>query len=332
MKQSASRRSALWRIAFYVIVFGLVQKPASGAEDGYPSRPVHIIVPLAAGGATDILARPIAAKLHQMLGQPFVVENRGGAGGNIGGEVVAHAAPDGYTILFTSSGLVVANKFVFEKMNFDPDKDFVPIVTIASLSNVLVVPKKSPFNSVRDIIDSAKKEPGRLFFGSGGVGTSNHLAGELFEFLEGIDIKHVPYRGGGPAVIAALSGEVSMLFATVPTAIGHINSGEFKPLAVTGESRSPLLPEVPTMNEAGVSGFTMDVWIGALAPRNTSPEIVAKLNGAIGKVLMDPEVVSVLKREGYEPAAGTPQEMEAKIQKESALWQKVIAAAGSRIQ
>jgi tripartite-type tricarboxylate transporter receptor subunit TctC len=322
----------LRQIALATFVTAFMQSSAYAAEDQYPSRPVQIIVPFSPGGSTDILARPIAAKLQEIFGQPFVIENRGGAGGNIGATAVAHATPDGYTIMMTTSGVAVVNKSLYANLNYDPETDLVPISIVASLPNMLVVAKKSPFNSVRDLINGAKAEPGHLTFGSGGVGTSNHLAGELLKYVEKIDIIHVPYRGGGPAVIAALSGEVSMLFATIPTAIGQVRAGQLKALAVTSRQRSSAAPDIPTMAEAGVKDFAMEIWIGALAPKGTPPEITAKLSKAIAKVLQEPDILARLKTEGYEPVASTPEEMGKQIKTESALWKKVLGAAGIRAQ
>jgi len=276
--------------------------------------------------------RAIAAKLQDMLGQPFVIENRGGAGGNIGAAAVAFAKPDGYTLMMTTSGVVVVNKSLYSNLSFDPENDFVPISIIASLPNVLVVAKKSPFNSVGDIVRAAKAEPGHLTFGSGGIGTSNHLSGELLKYIEKIDITHIPYRGGGPAVIAALSGETSMLFATMPSAIGQVRAGQLKALAVTSRQRAAALPDVPTMAEAGVQDFAVEIWIGALAPKGTPLEITEKLSKAIAEVLKDPDIRKRLEAEGYNPVASTPADMSKQIQTESALWKKVIGAAGLHAQ
>jgi tripartite-type tricarboxylate transporter receptor subunit TctC len=322
----------LRKIGFAMIFVAAAQVTVYGAEDHYPSRPVHVILPFSPGGSTDILVRPIAAKLQDMLGQPFVIENRGGAGGNIGAAAVAFAKPDGYTLMMTTSGVVVVNKSLYSNLSFDPENDFVPISIIASLPNVLVVAKKSPFNSVGDIVRAAKAEPGHLTFGSGGIGTSNHLSGELLKYIEKIDITHIPYRGGGPAVIAALSGETSMLFATMPSAIGQVRAGQLKALAVTSRQRAAALPDVPTMAEAGVQDFAVEIWIGALAPKGTPLEITEKLSKAIAEVLKDPDIRKRLEAEGYNPVASTPADMSKQIQTESALWKKVIGAAGLHAQ
>ena len=322
----------LWLTAKASVVIASMLFPAFAAEKAYPSRPVQIIIPFSPGGSTDILVRPIALKLQQLLGQPFVIDNRGGAGGNIGANAVAHAKPDGYTIMMTTSGVAVVNKSLYANLSYDPETDLVPISIVASLPNMLVVAKTSPFNSLQDLVAGAKTAPGRLTFGSGGVGTSNHLAGELLKFVEKIDLTHVPYRGGGPAVLATMSGEVSMLFATISTAIGQVKAGQLKGLAVTGQQRSSVAPDVPTMSEAGVKDFEMEIWIGALAPKGTPSEITEKLSRSIASVIADPDILSRLKSEGYEPVASTPGEMEKQIKTEAALWKKVIISAGLHAQ
>ena len=305
---------------------------AAAADNDFPSKPIHVIIPMAPGGATDILVRPLADKLSKILGSPVIVDNRGGAGGNIGGDLVAKSPPDGYTLLITTSGLMVANKSLYEKLPFDPESDFAPVGIIASLPNVLVVARDSPYRSVQDVIAAARQKPGTLTFASGGSGSSNHLAGELLKSLAGIDMVHVPYRGGGPAVIAVMAGDVTMLFATLPSAIPQVEAGKLRALAVTSRTRASSLPQVPTMIEAGVKDFDFSIWIGALAPRGTPPSIVDKFHNAIVQALDDPDIKQRLRAEGYERVGGTPAEMTAVMRAESATWSKVIKAAGIRAQ
>jgi tripartite-type tricarboxylate transporter receptor subunit TctC len=304
---------------------------AAGAHaQPYPDKPVRVIVPFAAAGSTDILIRTVGQKMAETLGQTLVIDNRGGAGGAIGAELAAHAAPDGYTIMATTSGVVVVNQSLYKKLAYDPIRDFAPITVIASLPNMLVVQPASPVNSVRELIELAKGRPGQLTYASGGNGTSNHLAGELLKYLAKIDLTHVPYKGGGPAVLAVTAGEVTMLFATMPSAIPQVSAGRLKALAVTSRTRSAAAPNLPTMMEAGVKDFEVATWIGALAPRGTPPQIIGVLHKAFVSALQSTQVAARLRAEGYDPVGGTPQEMAASIVAEAATWSRVIKAAGIR--
>ena len=294
----------------------------------YPDKPIRVVVPFAAAGSTDILIRTVGQKMSESLKQTLVIDNRGGAGGAIGAELAAHAVPDGYTIMATTSGVVVVNQSLYKKLGYDPIKDFAPIAIIASLPNMLVVHPTSPVKNVQELIALAKAKPGQLTYASGGNGTSNHLAGELIKYLGHIDITHVPYKGGGPAVLAVAAGEVTMLFATMPSAIPQVSAGRLKALAVTSRKRSAAAPNLPTMIEAGVKDFEVAIWIGALAPRGTPPQIIGVLNKSIVNALQATEVAARLRAEGYEPIGSTPQEMAAGIATESATWSRVIKAAG----
>ena len=286
------------------------------------------MVPFAAAGSTDILIRLVGHKIAQTLGQSLVIDNRGGAGGAIGAELAAHALPDGYTIMATTSGVIVVNPSLYKKLHYDPIRDFAPITVIASLPNMLVVHPASAVKTVQELIDLAKARRAELTYASGGNGTSNHLAGELMKYLAKIELTHVPYKGGGPAVLAVVSGEVSMLFATMPSAIPQVSAGRLKALAVTSRKRSPAAPNLPTMIEAGIKDFEVAIWIGALAPRGTPRAIIGILNKAIVNALQAAEVAARLRAEGYEPVGSTPQEMSASITAESATWSRVIKAAG----
>lgn len=315
-------------LAFIYAFFLLLAPAAFGADTEFPIKSIRVIVPMAPGGAIDILARPLAEQMAKVLGVPLIIDNRSGAGGNIAGDLVAKSPADGYTLLVTTSGLIVANKSLYNTLSFDPDSDFVPVGIIASLPNVLVVSPDSPYQSVQDVIAAAKQKPGTLTFASGGTGSSNHLAGELFKYVAGIDMIHVPYRGGGPAVIAVMSGDVTMLFATMPSAVTQVKAGKLRALAVTTKDRASAMPQVPTMVEAGVKDFVVSIWVGALAPRGTPAPVIEKLNKAIVQALKDPDVLRRLRAEGYEAVGDTPAQMDAVIKTESAQWARVIKAAG----
>ena len=304
------------------------QTASTSSGQAYPDKPIRVVVPFAAAGSTDILIRTVGQKMSESLGQTLVIDNRGGAGGAIGAALAARAVPDGYTIMATTSGVMVVNPSLYAKLPYDPVKDFAPIGIIASLPNMLVVHPTLPAKNVQELIALAKASPGKFTYASGGNGTSNHLAGELLKFLAKVDLTHVPYKGGGPAVLAVLSNEVTLLFATMPSAIPQVAGGRLKALAVTSLQRSTAAPTLPTMIEAGVKDFEVSIWIGAMAPRGTPVAIIGKLNQEIAKALRAPEVAARLRAEGYEPVGGTPQEMAAAITAESATWARVIKAAG----
>ncbi|MGZ5126662.1 MAG: Bug family tripartite tricarboxylate transporter substrate binding protein [Burkholderiales bacterium] len=306
----------------------LIPARAHAADAPYPVKPIRVIVPFAAGGSTDILIRTVGQKLSEQLQQQLLIDNRGGAGGAIGAELAAKAPPDGYTIMATTSGVVVVNPSLYKKLSYDPLNDFAPIAIIASLPNMLVVHPSLPVKNVKDLIALAKVHPGQLTYASGGNGTSNHLAGELLKYLAGVNVTHVPYKGGGPAVLAVLTGEVTMLFATMPSAMAQVKDKRLKALAVTSRKRSSAAPELPTMIEAGVKDFDVSIWIGIMAPHGSPEVAIARLNKEVGKALQAPEVASRLRSEGYEPVGSTPNEMTASIKTESAIWARVIKAAG----
>ncbi|MBI3068301.1 MAG: tripartite tricarboxylate transporter substrate binding protein [Betaproteobacteria bacterium] len=309
---------------------------ASGAGEAraqaYPAKPVRFIVPFAPGGSSDILARAISQKLAEGLGQPVVIDNRGGAGGNIGAEVAAKAAPDGYTVFFSTSGVVNVNPSLYRKLAFDPARDFAPVSIVASLPNMLVVHPSVPARSVKELISLARSRPGALNYASGGSGTSNHLAGELFKTLARVDVTHVPYKGGGPAVVAVLSGEVALLFATMPSALPHVKANRLRALAVTTTKRSHAAPQLPTVAESGLPGFEVAIWVGALVPAGTPKEIIGRLHAEIVRTLKVAEVRGRLLGEGYEPVGNTPEQMAANIKTETAKWAKVVKSAGIRAE
>ena len=311
-----------------VLVLLLASVGAGAADGDYPVKPIRVIVPFATGGSTDILIRTVGQRMSESLGQSLLIDNRGGAGGALGAEITAKAPPDGYTIMATTSGVVVVNPSLYKKLSYDPQRDFLPVSIIASLPNMLVVPPSMPVKDVRALIALAKTRPGQLTYASGGNGTSNHLAGALLSYLAGVDITHVPYKGGGPAVLAAMTGEVAMLFATMPSAMQQVKSGRLRALAVTGRARSAAIPELPTMIEAGVKDFVVSIWIGIVVPRGVAANVVDRLNKEVVKALQVPAVIVRLREEGYEPVASTPENMVADIKTETATWARVIKAAG----
>jgi tripartite-type tricarboxylate transporter receptor subunit TctC len=303
---------------------------AHAAEAAYPVRPVRVVVPFAPGGSTDLLSRLMGQRLTQQMGQTFVVDNRGGAGGALGAELVAKAPRDGYTLMATTSGVIVVNPSLYGKLSYDPERDFAPISIMAAVTNMLVVPPSMNVGSVKDLIALAKAKPGALTYASGGNGTSNHLAGELLKHLTGTDFTHVPYKGGGPAVLAVMTGEVSILFAVMPSAIDHVKSGKLKALAVTGRKRSNALPDLPTMIEAGVKDFDVSIWIGLLAPRGVPEAYIQKLNSEVSNAIRAPQIDARLRAMGYEPVGGSTEDMVSTMKRESAMWSQVIKAAGIR--
>ncbi len=313
------------------IVAGLALAGPAKAQD-YPSKPIRLVVPFAAGGATDVLARLVGERLTASLGQQVVVDNRPGAGGNIGSDLVARAEPDGYTILMGAVGTHAINPSLYPKMPYDPVKDFAPVTLVASVPNVLVVNPEVPANSVQELIDLAKAKPGELNFASSGNGTSIHLSGELFKAMTGTDIVHVPYKGSGPAVTDLLGGQVQMMFDNMPSSLPHVKAGKLRALGVTSAKRSPALPEVPTIAEAGVPGYDATSWFGILAPAGTPEPVVTRLQGAIVQALGEPEMRQRMADLGAEPVGDTPAEFGQFIAAEIAKWAKVVNDAGVKLE
>ena len=293
----------------------------------YPVRPIRMIVAYPPGGGTDIVGRMMAQKLGENLGQTVVVDNRGGATGNIGTELAARATPDGYTLLMGNVAPNAINVSLFKKLPFDPVKDFAPVSLVAVTPNILVGQPSLPVKTVKDLVALAKAKPGALNFPSAGVGSSSHLAGEMLKTLAGIDMVHVPYKGGGPALIALLSGQVQIMFATLPAAMPHVKSGKLRPVAVTTSRRSQALPELPTIAESGVSGYEAATWYGLLAPAGTPKAIVGRLHAEIVKILAT-DTRQFLMAQGFEPAGTAPAEFAGYIKSEIAKWGKVIRDAG----
>jgi len=303
---------------------------APAHAQGYPAKPVRMIVAYPPGGGTDIVGRVVAQKLGELLGQSVVVENRGGASGNIGTELAAHAAPDGYTILMGNVAPNAINVSLFKNLPFDPVADFAPVSLVASTPNILVVHPSTQAKTVKEVIALAKAKPGTLNFASAGVGSSSHLAGELFRILAGAEIVHVPYKGAGPAMVDVLSGRIQLYFATMPAAMPHVKSGKLAPVAVTSAKRSQALPGLPTIAESGVTGYEASTWYGLLAPAHTPNAAIARLHGDIVKLLAVPEFRERLAAQGFEPVGSSPEEFSSYIKSEIAKWGKVIRDAGIR--
>ena len=318
---------AAMTVALAVMLLG---QPVAAAT--FPDHPVRIVVPFPAGGSNDVVARFLGMKLYEVWGQQVIIDNRPGAGGNIGAEMVARSAPDGYTLLLTAPGPLAVNQSLYPHLPFDPMADFAPVALVASVQIVLAVNPAIKATNVRELIALAKHSPGQINFGSSGYGSTNHLAGELFKKLAGIDIAHVPYRGAAPAMNDLVSGQIPMLFDNMPAIHPQALAGAIRPLAVAGASRSPLFPELPTMVEAGVPGFEASSWFGLVAPAKTPPEVMKTLSDAVTKVLRDPDLAKKLADVGAEPGSLSGSEFGAYLHAEADKWGKVVKDANVVIQ
>lgn len=307
----------------------LALSPALQAQ-GYPQKPIRWIVPWPAGGGADIVARLMSTKLGEVLGQPVIVDNRAGAAGNIGAQVAAQSAPDGYTIVFAYSGTHAVNPHLYKKMPFK-ESDFVPIIQLTSVPQVLVVNATVSAKSVKELIAVAKARPGSISYASSGNGSINHLAGEMFARMAAVQLLHVPYKGGGPASTALLAGEVNMIFGEPGTVIPLIKQGRVHALAVSSRKRATSLPDVPTIAEGGLPGYDVTSWNGVLAPAGTPAEIVIRLNQAFNRVLAMPEVRQAMLERGYEPVGGEPGQFGKHIQQELAKWGPIVTRIGLQI-
>ena len=314
----------LW-CAVLVGIFG-----GAASAQGYPERLIKLIVPYPAGGSTDILARAIQQPMSEILGKPIVIENRAGAGGIVGTESVARSAPDGYTLVFGNLGPNAINASLYKNLSYNPTKDFSPISIVASMPFLLVAHPSFPANNVAELIALARAKPGELAFASVGVGSASHVTGALFSTMAGIKLNHVPYRGGAPAVNDVVAGHVPFMFATGLEATSHVLDGRMKVLGVSPKQRTSLLPEAPAISET-LPGFEVTVWFGVLAPANTPPEIVARLNDAIRQVVASSQVQTKLKTLGTEPMTTSPGEFAGIIAADVAKWSKVVHEAGITI-
>jgi tripartite-type tricarboxylate transporter receptor subunit TctC len=301
------------------------------SAQSYPNRAIRLVVPFPAAGTTDILARAAAQKLTEAFGQSVVVDNRPGAAGNIGSDLVAKSAPDGYTLLMGTVGTHAINPSLYSKMPYDHVKDFVPVVLVAGVPNVLVVNPALPVNSVADLIKLAKDKPGQINFASSGSGTSIHLSGELFKTMAGVDITHIPYKGSSPALTDLMGGQVQIMFDNLPSALPQIKAGKLRAIAVTSLKRAPVLPDVPTISESGLPGFEASSWFGVLAPAGTPAPIVARINAEVNKWLQSAEAREKLLSQGAEAAGGSPEQFANHIRAESEKWAKVVKASGAKV-
>jgi tripartite-type tricarboxylate transporter receptor subunit TctC len=313
----------------FVLAALLAALPA--AAQNFPAKPLRIVVPFTPAGAVDISARATANEMQKVLGQPVTVENKPGAGGNLGALDVAHSAPDGYSMVMSTSGIQAINPALYARMPLDPNKELAPVAAIVSLSNVLVVHPSLPARSVKEVIALAKKEPGKLTYASSGAGTSIHMSGAMFTQLTGTDIVHIPYKGSAPAITDLLSGQTNMMFDNIPSALPHIKSGKLVALATTGAKRDPALPDLPTVAEAGVPGYESGVWFGLMVPAATPKDIVARLNAAAVQGAKSPEFIKRMTDLGYNVIAGTPEEMAAMIKTELARWAPIVKASGAKV-
>jgi tripartite-type tricarboxylate transporter receptor subunit TctC len=301
------------------------------AQKAYPDKPVRIVVPFAAGGGVDILTRIMGQYLTERLGQQVIVDNRPGAGGNLGTDGVAKSPPDGYTLVMGTTGTHTINPGLYPKLPYDAVKDFRPITLTASVPNLLVVNPELPVKSARELIELAKASPGKLNFGSFGNGTSNHLSGELLKSVAQIDVVHVPYKNAPQAVIDLMTGQISFAFINMPLALPHVQGGKLRALAVTGAKRSTAAPEFPTMAEAGVPGFVVESWYGLLAPAGTPDAIIERLHRDVVAVLAKPEVQSAFAQQGAEPMTSTPAEFATLIVEGKKQWAEIIRISGAQL-
>jgi tripartite-type tricarboxylate transporter receptor subunit TctC len=305
--------------------------PVAGAAQNYPGKPIRLICPFPPAGAVDIASRATAYELSRILGQPVAVENKPGAGGNLGGAEAARAAPDGYSLFMTTSGIQAINPALYARMPFDPNKDLTPVAALVSLNNVLVVHPSVPARTVRDVIALAKKDPGKWTYASSGNGTSIHMSGAMFTQMTKTDILHIPYKGSGPAVTDLLGGQVHMMFDNIPSSLPHIKAGKLRALATTGAKRDPALPDLPTLAEAGVPGYESGVWFGLSVPAGTPREIIVKLNAAALQAARAPEFVKRMTGLGYNLIPSTPEEMAAMLKAELARWAPIVKSSGAKI-
>ena len=315
------------RHSVLVLFLAAFTAAANAAEPAYPARPVRVIAPSSPGSGIDFVGRTVSQGLTESIGQQFIVDNRAGAGGNIGAEVTAKAAPDGYT-LFLATSTHVINVSLYSKLSYDIVKEFAPISRLTNGFYVIVVHPSVPAKNVKELIALAGAKPGQLNFASAGNGNATHLAGELFKSVAKVDIVHVPYKGTGPALVDLVGGQVQIMFSNFTAALPQIRSGKLRALAVTGEQRTPTAPDIPTVIESGLKGYTVTSWYGLVAPAHTPQPVVAKLNAEIVKVLKQPGIRDRLAGDGAEPSSNTPAEFAALIKTELAKWEKVIKGAG----
>jgi len=316
---------------FRCLLAVLAALPLAAAAQPYPNKPIRMIVPFPAGGTVDFFARVISPKLSEALGQQIVVDNRAGAGGNIAAELVAKSAPDGYTLLMGSE-IVAINISLYSKLGYDPVKDLDPVVLVGTVPNILVTSQTFAPNSLKELIAAAKAQPGKLSYGSTGHGTSSQLSSELMKSMAGIHVVHIPYKGGAPAIADLMGGQLEMMFVNMPTAMPFVQGGKLKVLGVSSGHRVPELPNVPTIDEAGLKGFETYAWSGVYAPAGTPRDIVSRLNSEILKVLAMPSIREKLAGQGATAAGGSPEQFKKFTKDEIEKWAKVIKTSGAKIE
>jgi len=302
------------------------------ATAAYPDKPVRLIVPFSPGGSTDILGRLLAEALHPILGQPVIVENKPGAGGNIGGDLVARAAPDGYTLLLAAAGPTVINPSLYASMPFNPAKDLAPITCLEREHNLMVVTNSLPVKTLQEFLQYARDNPGKLSFGSPGNGSPSQLAGELLKQKTGIQAEHVPYKGSGPAVTDLIAGHIHFMIDNMPALLPQVKAGGLRALAVPSDQRATAAPDIPTFDEAGQKDFVVMAWKGLMAPAGTDPAVIEHLHSAVVKALQDPQLRARFQELGAEPLVNTPAEFAKQIADETAWWGKLVQSTGTRIQ
>ncbi|MEN5158448.1 Bug family tripartite tricarboxylate transporter substrate binding protein [Achromobacter spanius] len=319
------------KLAITIAAASALAFSSAAIADAYPTKPIRLIIPFAVGGSTDNLGRVLAARLSEKLGQQVVADNRPGAGGNIGTDLVAKAPADGYTLLFATEGTLGINPSLYKKLPFDPEKDFTPIAQFASVPNILVVNPKVQAKTVQELAAYAKSKPASLNMGSAGNGTTNHLSGELFQSMTGTSFTHVPYKGSGPAMADLLADQIQLMFDNLPGSLPHVKAGSLRALAVTSAKRSPLLPDVPTMAEAGVPGYDVEVWFGVAGPKGLPAQTLATLSKAITEISQEPATIEKILNIGATPLTSTPAEFGSRIQEARIKWAPIVAHSGAKI-
>ena len=321
-----SQRKPMTPMRRVLLAFAVLAAGGASAQT-YPSGPIKLVVPFPAGGSVDMVARNIGKRLSESLGQPVVVDNRGGASGNIGAEFAAKSPANGHTLFITSSGVLAANIHLYKRTGFDPFKDFAPVIRLVNQPNILMVHNSVPAQSVRELIALAKAQPGKVTVGNAGIGTGQDIAARQFTSMTGIEVLHVPYKGGAPAMTDLLGGQINAMFETSPTALPYVKDGKLRALAITSATRLPLLPQLPTVAEAGIPGYASVTWIGVAAPANTPKVIVDRLNAELNKILKG-EAGKQLAEISLDPIGGTPQEMADALAQDSSNYGKILKAAG----
>jgi tripartite-type tricarboxylate transporter receptor subunit TctC len=318
-------------LAVAALLAAALAPPSVARAQAYPNKPIKMVAPSTPGDAPDVIARLVADKLSVVLGQQVVVENRPGAGGVVGSDAVAKAAPDGYTLIMGNAGSHGINAAVYSKLPYDIQRDFVPVSQVAIAPNIVVINPGIPANSVSEFIAYAKANPGKLSYASGGNGSSAHMSMELFKSMAGLDIQHVPYKGSSPALTDLIGGQVAIFIGNMPPTVPHVKAGKLRALAVTTKSRSALMPELPTINEGALPGFETVAWFGVLAPAGTPPDIVNRLSTEIGKIARSPEMRERLIAMGAEPVGSTPAEFKAVIDRDIAKWKPLAQKVGIKV-